>query len=85
MAKIRLDLEALEIESFDTTDAHAEGRGTVRGHMTERVTICQDSCEGTCYTHCWGGDCDSDGPHGPTEGYCTMMGDCDHQPLSEVC
>ena len=73
MAKIKLDIDALQIETFDTTETASE-RGTVLGH-SNRDTICQESCMGTCYTHCWGGDCGSDG-HGPTVTACTLILNC---------
>jgi hypothetical protein len=50
MAKIRLDLDALSVESFDT-GAGRDHRGTVRGHAC--------TVGGTCYQrYCditWGG------------------------------
>lgn len=73
MAKIKLNVDALEIESFDTVEMTQE-RGTVVAH-SDRATICEESCAGTCYTHCWGGGCDS-GDHGPTVAYCTQILDC---------
>jgi hypothetical protein len=33
--KLTLELEALSIESFDTTDAGADARGTVRGNDSD--------------------------------------------------
>jgi len=83
MAKITLDLDALQIESFDTV-APPEDAGTVRGHEgTVEQTWCgEESCDGTCYTHCWGGDCDLHGPHGPTVSYCTQILNCELQPYS---
>jgi hypothetical protein len=73
MAKIKLDVDSLQIESFDTTEVALE-RGTVVGH-SDRWTVCQESCDGTCYTHCWGGDCGGD-DHGPTVSYCTQILNC---------
>lgn len=63
MRKIRLELEHLEVDTFETTSA-AGGKGTVRGRGT------------TEYTQCWGlcGD-DSDGAFGcggGTEEGCTL-------------
>jgi hypothetical protein len=56
MKKIRLDLDSLSIESFDTTGA-ADARGTVAGHATYQAycsygLTCVDSCEGTCDGSC---------------------------------
>jgi hypothetical protein len=67
MRKIRLDLEALDVESFDVTPNRAP-KGTMVGHEltantdcgqetcapTCHVTWCQESCAGTCLTDCWG-------------------------------
>lgn len=36
MNKIRLDLDALAVESFGTSDAGVDPRGTVQGHATEQ-------------------------------------------------
>ncbi|HYH78713.1 MAG TPA: hypothetical protein VEX86_02930 [Longimicrobium sp.] len=33
MSKLRLDLDTLAVESFDTDSAGTQGRGTVRGHV----------------------------------------------------
>jgi hypothetical protein len=83
MAKIKLDLDALQIESFDTV-ATPKDRGTVRGQEgTEQYTWCQESCAGTCGTHCWGA-CGPD-EHGPTVTECTQILNCEAQPFSTAC
>jgi hypothetical protein len=46
MPKIRLDLDRLNVESFETTGAEAESRGTVRGYYSV-VGTC-DAFVGTC-------------------------------------
>jgi len=76
MAKIQLDLDSLQVESFDTTEMREE-RGTVRGQEgTMEQTWCgEESCDGTCYTHCWGGGCEVD-DHGPSVGSCTAVVYC---------
>jgi hypothetical protein len=86
MAKIKLDLDSLQIESFDTV-APPETHGTVRGHDgTERQTWCgEESCDGTCYTHCWGGCGDGGGEHGPSVTSCTAILNCEYQPASGAC
>jgi hypothetical protein len=68
MRKLRLKLEALQVESF-TTDADSSGRGTVRGHsgplttLTQDPTYCQGMCgpaetaEATCPVSCGYGVC----------------------------
>jgi hypothetical protein len=63
MRKIKLELEKLEVVSFDTAET-PEGRGTVDGHghppPTDRAAAsCGYTCDGyywtcahqTCYTH----------------------------------
>lgn len=65
MKKIRLELDTLSVESFDTTGGPAEARGTVHGHLPpysyQRYcsdgTTCLDTCEfegctGTNATDC---------------------------------
>lgn len=76
MSKIRLQIESLEVESFDTVEAPQE-RGTVRGQEgTAQATWCgEESCDGTCATHCWGGGCEVD-EHGPTVSDCTAFVYC---------
>jgi hypothetical protein len=44
--KLRLDLDVLEVQSFDTHDVDP-ARGTVKGHATNYGT-CQGSCVQTC-------------------------------------
>jgi hypothetical protein len=43
MKKVRLDLEALSVESFATADGGAE-RGTVRGFASDLAASCYDTC-----------------------------------------
>jgi hypothetical protein len=57
MKKIKLDLDDLKVESFDTTP-----EGTVYGYGT-CPTFCgtcagQATCDSTCYASC-GGTCDT--------------------------
>lgn len=70
MRKIRLDLNALDIESFDTSSV-LRAKGTMVGHElsantqcmqetcanTCHVTWCQNTCAGTCEPTQWGGGC----------------------------
>jgi len=51
MRKVSLDIDALQVESFDTEGGGAEERGTVRGYFTRfdayptcRVTYCGAEC-----------------------------------------
>ena len=54
MKKIRLDVEALEVDSFDTGKEGEAPRGTVRGHLTVGSTMpyvpSGASCFGDCLT-----------------------------------
>ena len=49
MPKLRLSLEDLTVESFDSTSSRAQGRGTVRAHDETEATCFNTDC-GTCYT-----------------------------------
>jgi hypothetical protein len=50
MAKLKLDLDDLGVESFDTTNAAERLSGTVRAHSeaTEGREVCDDSDYYTC-------------------------------------
>ena len=58
MKKIALDMDRLQVESFSTTDAERDARGTVHGHWSQmgtcdgRVATCQygGTCGPGCYT-----------------------------------
>ena len=67
MSKLRLDLDALRVESFETVAGAAAERGTVRAHddsldpggpsrgATCGLTCpasCPPSCPGTCFWTC---------------------------------
>ncbi|HEU0053619.1 MAG TPA: hypothetical protein VFQ39_10595 [Longimicrobium sp.] len=70
MKKIRLDLDALDVDSFDTSSPR-RARGTMVGHEfsaqtdcqqqtcanTCHVTWCQNTCAGTCDPTQWGEGC----------------------------
>ena len=72
MKKIRLDLDSLSVESFDTA-ASAEASGTVVGHADPDTKKCEDSGETLCFA-CLD----------PSEGaVCTLHIDCEPVP-SEV-
>jgi hypothetical protein len=54
--KLRLDLDALAVETFDTLQPHAD-RGTVEGHNVPEFTAscdptCPASCAGSCVGSC---------------------------------
>lgn len=58
MEKISLNLDALLVESFDTTSDMEQPRGTVRGaeasEATDCLFTCGHSCEVTCGDSCHG-------------------------------
>ena len=47
MRKVRLDLDAIQVDTFEVTEAPA-GRGTVRAH----VACCVCGCDPCCCTCC---------------------------------
>ena len=56
MKKLRLDLDQLIVETFDTREADASKKGTVRGAEVEPAPLSWDeSCE-SCQSAC--GSCD---------------------------
>lgn len=60
MKKLKLDFDALQVESFHTAGA-ARGRGTVRGNAAARCDTNAYDCDGlTCGPSCIG-PCTSDG------------------------
>ena len=66
MKKLRLALDDLRVESCETVPP-SRSRGTVRGQdVTENTWCGQESCDGTCYTDCWGLGCPSRGCPEPT-------------------
>jgi modification target Cys-rich repeat protein len=64
MKKLRLDVDALQVESFDPTATEAPPRGTVEGNLIaeDPYSLAQSGCEiysgccptlaGTCYNTC---------------------------------
>ena len=75
MAKIRLDLDDLTVESFEVSGA--VGRGTVHGHSgtvdeIEQLEYASYSCEGTCKS-CATGPCDAMCT-GPKSCMCDLIG-----------
>jgi hypothetical protein len=61
MRKIKLDVEALEVESFDVAEKGLEKRGTVRGRAFTR------DWEQSCYLSCTNVyDCECASEFGPT-------------------
>jgi hypothetical protein len=60
MRKLKLSLEALQVDSFHATDG-ASARGTVPGHNWTQYAdescfeSCNGSCNNTCPVSCYGG------------------------------
>ncbi len=46
MEKIRLDVDALRVQSFETAESGAEARGTVRANQSGYHTRCDDCLSG---------------------------------------
>jgi hypothetical protein len=70
MRKLKLDLDSLAVEAFDTAPADASD-GTVIGHGPT-VASCWISCNGTCPAPCTGGfhtECCTDGACIPKDTY----------------
>ena len=65
MKKIRLDLDRLDVETFETSAAELPARGTVHGHYSQVGTCdavvgtCQlnGTCARTCGSRCTGTAC----------------------------
>lgn len=65
MKKMRLDLDTLAIESFDTTGIDESTRGTVKGHLPPDTywrycsdgLTCADSCDVSCAGSCYDPSC----------------------------
>lgn len=61
MKKMKLDFDALNVETFETGDDTVKREGTVRAHATDWQTCqggtceggntCWDSCDGVCGTY----------------------------------
>ena len=60
MRKLRLDLDALVVDSFDSSPGRRDGRGTVRGHATEAGGNTCDYCVVNAtheFVSCYASDC----------------------------
>ena len=55
--KLTLNLDALQVDSFDTLPVEGGGRGTVLGNAAATQLTCRVSCDpcATCDTSCAGG------------------------------
>ncbi len=78
MRKLKLDLGALEVQSFEI--AAGEGGRTVRAHESEETFVGDTNC-GTCQPGSWGGTCQVLGcPGSPNcTAVCTAWGCTDAQ------
>lgn len=59
----KLNLDALKVDTFATTDAITTVRGTVNGRemMMRTMSNCPESWNGTCWITCWDScGCDTD-------------------------
>lgn len=85
MKKMRLDLDALSVESFGTTASHGEARGTVHGHLPIETQGREcDSLDVCTYWYCGGTDVSDCGTCATNCGTCydatcgaTYCGTCD--------
>lgn len=78
MRKIRLDIDELEVESFEPGSGDA-ARGTVRGHGTQ-----YGSCQGSCVYTCGGRTCEAPCVVDPTL-YVTCAESCGWTDGINVC
>ncbi len=80
MNKLKLTLESLAVESFDTT-ASQKARGTVFGEQCTCYTVCTcpgcPSCDATCAYTCDDVSCAGTCGHGNScQGSCAMSCEC---------
>lgn len=89
MEKIRLDLNALDVESFPTSDEGKAARGTVRGQEStgSYFTLGHDSCYGGCDTREYDTCNEASCTVGPScEYFCTAQSvGCSSGPETELC
>jgi hypothetical protein len=97
MSKIRLDLDALQVESFDTTGGEKHARGTVRGNGVAADPVAADTVEAdTCGGGCsWDSNCarscpwtcagDPESCGGSCEGTCHTCPDTCGRTCGETC
>jgi hypothetical protein len=48
MRKLRLDVESLTVQTFDTVAKPGDGKGTVQGHVSNQFTFCFTQQGTTC-------------------------------------
>ena len=58
MKKLKLNMDELKVESFETSTIESQKNGTVKGFATQEVTRCfvcteiGDTCDSTCIGTC---------------------------------
>jgi hypothetical protein len=82
MRKIKLNIDALKVDSFETRPAE-DGRGTVRGNGRGAVTQ-YGSCQGSCVHTCGGPTCEAPCQVDPTM-YVTCVESCGWTDGEFVC
>jgi hypothetical protein len=80
MRKFRLDVDALGVDSFDTTAAPAPPKGTVRGFASDPWSACCSN-GGSCYAFCTAGDSCA----GTCEAVCVTNASCDTTCFESPC
>ena len=79
MRKIRLEIEELAVESFDTAGQGAERRGTVHGNSAYSGWETCFTCQGTCQSGCgqtYQGTCARDATCGGMDNTCDGYQTC---------
>ena len=92
MAKLRLDLTDLKVESFDPTPDHGPPQGTVFGlGSTWGLSTCNNSCGDSCQVFCsynnqsCYGSCDTVCIDCETQGCDTQAWTCDGSTCASTC
>jgi hypothetical protein len=77
MGKLKLDLDALSVDSFSTNNDHGRGDGTVRGESVDGYNTGATKFGTSClYGSCWM-TCTSCDTQAPIMGGC-VLGACSH-------
>lgn len=91
MAKIKLSLETLQVETFEPAAGAANPRGTVHAHATGFTSYCQcqqpthyGTCQGSCVNTCGGPTCEPPCDY-PETSYMTCQAGCSWTDGDEVC
>jgi len=83
MRKLKLEVDELQVESFEVGEGGREA--TVRGHESEETFVGDTNC-GTCPGHSFGGTCQVFGCEGSPNCSvnCTLWA-CTDQPTCQTC